>query len=48
MLHIALTVSALLNPQGFIFQNGFLAGMAKAADFFLRTPILTASNFEAL
>ena len=23
-------------------------GMAKAADFFLRTPTLTASNFEAL
>ena len=25
-----------------------LGGMAEAADFFLRTPTLTASNFEAL
>ena len=25
-----------------------LAGMAEAADFFLRTPTLTASNFAAL
>ena len=25
-----------------------LAGMAEAADFFLRTPSLTASNFAAL
>ena len=25
-----------------------LAGMAKAADFFLRIPTLTDSNFEAL